>query len=220
MGDKLTGLKAQLERMKKDDPIVRMFVRGVELTTPPFYIPDTDPVEYVLPTETLDIAEEVIRLRALDSMANKFAEAAKQYRKEVEQVLHEAMSSKGPTGFTTKSGWRFAMTSTSQIQAKAEEGGTGNPNLKQWLVDNGAPDVAEGTINANTLKSTLSTWLKDNPIEATKQVGDDQIPLGGEELLTALGISAEDFALRQAEHVRLVAMVNIAKEPAISVTKA
>lgn len=220
MGDKLTALQGQLDRMKKDDPVVRTFDRAVKLLQPPYYIPGTDPVEYVLPEGTLELAEEVIRLDAIKSLATALEKSTSEYVKEVKLKLHELMSTVGPTGFTTKSGFRFSMTSTNYVQALPELGGTGNPELKQWLKDNGMPDVAEGTINANTFKSSVNTWMRDNPIEATKQVGDDHVMLAGAELLEALGIDEAELARRQAEHDRINAMARITSEPAISVTKA
>lgn len=238
MGDKLDGLKVRLESERGDDKLVRIVKAGVELTTPPYYIPDTDPVQYVLPEDSLPLAEEVLRLRRLKDFFGDLSSAVNEYTKEVEMALFECMATKGPTGFTHH-GQTFAMSSTKQIQAIKELGGTGNPDLKQWLIDNGAPKVAEGTINATTLKSTLSTWLKDHPIEATKQVGDDHIPLSGDELIEALGLTdrveireddegnavevhvtaQEQYEDRVERTNLLLTMVNVHSEPSLSVTK-
>jgi hypothetical protein len=238
VSEKLDGLVARLSQERGDDTLIHIVKRGVELTTPPYYIPDTDPVQYVLPEDALPLAEEVLRLRRVKDFLGDLASAVKEYTSEVEIKLFEVMAEKGPTGFTHM-GQTFAMSSNKQIQAIKELGGTGNPDLKQWLIDNGAPKVAEGTINANTLKSTISTWLKDHPIEATKQVGDDQVPLSGQELLDALGLSdrvelreddegneisvtvtaAEQLADRIARHETLLTMVKVHSEPTLSVTK-
>lgn len=226
MGAKLDGLKLKLDRMKKDDPAVRAFTRITELLSPehgphPYTLND----EFVLPPgqnkgQTLELGEEVIRLRGIKTLAAALEESVSQYVKEVELQLHHAMSTVGPVGFSTKSGFKFSMTSQNIVQADKEQGGTGNPHLKQWLVDNGMPDVAAGTINANTFKSSVNKWMEANPIEAVKQVGDDNIILEGAELLEELGVTQEELDGRIAQHASLRSMATITSTPAISVTKA
>lgn len=235
MGSKLSGLEAKLDAMKADTPPIRMFKRGVELLSPehsetPYYIPDTDPIEYVLPTDTLELAEEVLRLRQYKQLASAYSDAVSEYVKEVELELHKAMSTKGPVGFTTKSGFRFAMTSQSQAKARPELGGTSNPALKQWLIDNDMPQIAAGSINATSLKSAVSRWMELYPIEAFVQEGDDMRELHGDELLQALHLedtvdaegntvtAQQQLEARIAEHERLEELMEIAKIPAISVT--
>lgn len=218
MGDKLQAMDAFLERMKKTDPTIAPVIRMLELLRPPYYIPDTDPIEYVLPDDALPLAEEVLRLRDICDLISKLSGVATERKEEAEAKLYEVMATKGPTGFTHLNR-RFAMTSTNYVKALPELGGTGNPELKQWLIDNEMPDVAAGTINANTFKSSVNTWMRDHPIEATKQVGDDQVILEGAELLEALGIDQEEYAHRKAEHERLLSMTQITTEPKVSVTK-
>lgn len=227
MGDKLTGLKATLERMKPGDPLVRVISKTVELLSPqhsphPYQMPDG---EYVLPPGTskghsLELGEEVIRLRAIKTMVTSLEAAVSEYVKEVELALHTSMAQNGPVGFTTQTGYKFSMTSQNIVMADKEQGGTANPELKKWLVDNGMPDVAAGTINANTFKSSVNKWIEANPIEAVKQVGDDNVILEGAELLEELGIDQGEFDRRVAEHERLRSMATIQTKPAISVQKA
>ncbi len=155
-----------------------------------------------------------------ESKMSRLEEAVSEYTKEVELQLHTAMSTVGPVGFTTNSGFKFSMTSQNIVQADKDQGGTANPALKQWLVDNGMPDVAEGTINANTFKSSVNKWIEGHPIEAVKQVGDDNIILEGAELLEELGIDQEELDKRIVEHERLLSMATVMSKPAISVTKA
>lgn len=238
MSDKLDALEVRLTTERGDDPLVHIVKRAVGLLQPPYYIPDTDPVQYVLPDEAIPLSEEVLRLRRVKDLIGDLASAVNEYVKEVEMALFNVMAEKGPTGFTHLN-QTFAMSSTKQIQAIKELGGPANPDLKQWLIDNGAPKVAEGTINATTLKSTISTWLKDHPIEATKQVGADAVPLAGDELIAALGLSdrvelrqddegnevqvtvtaQEQYEDRVARHEALLSMVNVHSEPTLSVTK-
>lgn len=238
MGDKQEAMDAFLGRMKKTDPTIAPVLRMIELLRPPYYIPDTDPVEYVLPDEALPLSEEILRLRDVKDLVSKLSGVAGEKLDEAEDKLYDVMATKGPTGFTHLNR-RFAMTSTNYVQADKEQGGTGNPELKQWLIDNGMPDVAAGTINANTFKSSVNTWMNDHPIEKTKQVGDDQVILEGAELIEALGITdapillldengeyqevlwtaEQHYAERVAQHERLLSMAKITSEPKISVTK-
>lgn len=233
--------RAKLARLRSDDPAVRLFTRLTAIVSPersatPYMIPDSDPVEWVLPPGTskmhsFELAQELVRLDEIKSFSSAFDSAIGEYVKDVKLRLHASMLENGPARIDDY-GYTFLMTTTSRAQADKEQGGTGNPELKKWLVDNGMPDVAEGTINANTLKSSISTWMTDHPIELTEPEGDEMRMIEGQELLDKLGLEdrpdphdperiwtqQEQYDARVAEHERLRSMVNISVDPNISMT--
>lgn len=225
MGAKLDGLRIKLSSMKKDDPAVRVFTRATEILSPEYapvayHMPGTDPVEWVLPTDNLDLAEEIHRLREIKTFAAALSEAVNEYVAEVEMEMLEGMQNGTfPRRFESRRGVMFGPTNQAYFTPIKEQGGTSNPNLKQWLIDNKMPDVAEGSINYQTLQSAVGKWMDANPIEATREEGGEAIIVEGAELLEELGIDQAEFDRRAAEHERLRTMVDIGHKPKLSVKK-
>ena len=237
MGDKLVALNAMLEKRKKSDSDVHYVTALRNMLAKPYYIDDPDDLEArVYPDDALPMAEHLLQIAAVRELIGKLSSAADEALEEAKQHLHGIMSTKGPTGFTHL-GKRFAMSSTAYVQARKELGGTGNPDLKQWLLDNEMPDIAAGAINAASFKSGVNKWIEAHPIEAT----DGDRDLHGEELLEALGLvdqiipetydeagqvvtpervltAAEQLEHRKAEHERLNELARIEKVPTLSMT--
>lgn len=226
MGTKLEAFRMRLSALKKDDPAVRVFTKAVELLSPehaatPYHIPGTDPVEYVLPTDNLDLADEIHRLRDIKKFAADLSTAADEYVAEVEGAMLEKINEGVfPRRFESRRGFMFGPTNQAFFTPDKDQGGTGNPALKEWLKDNGMPDVAEGTINYQTLQSSVGKWMIANPIEAEGEANGEAYILEGAELLEELGIDQEEFDRRAAEHARLKSMVAIGHKPKLSVNKA
>lgn len=240
MGDKMQGLNALLEKRKKTDPAVGFVGKLRDLLARPYYISDPDDLDArVFPDDALATAEHILHLRDLKDLFSQLSSTAGEAVEEAQVHLYEIMSTKGPTLFTHK-GQRFALSSTTYAQARKELGGTENPELKALIAELGMTKIAAGAINATSLKSGVNKWMEQNPIEASKQVGDDMIDVHGDELIDALGLAdmtestyddagnltgevvvtaAEQLERRRAYHARLHELMLITSKPTISVTK-
>lgn len=225
MSAKLSALRKKLASERGDHPYVRMFRRGCELLLPPYYIgtdPDqadvNEPDMRALPDDTQEHAREVLRLREYKAFAAAFSAAVDGYLKQVELELYEKMQKQGPRRFECD-GMMFGPTHTNIVKARPELGGTGNPDLKQWFIDVDLPDIAAGTINANTMKSAVNEWMKNHPTTAVKAGEHDDEELRGEELLSALGIDQEELDERLELRGRLDGMLEIGQQPTLSVRK-
>lgn len=239
IGEKQAALNAYIEKRKKSDPDVHHVVALRNMLARPYFLEGTDPDDLmarVFPDDSLPMAEHLLKIEEVRELIGKLKSAADEAYEDAKMHLHHIMGTKGPTLFAHM-GKRFSMSSTAYVQARKELGGTGNPDLKDWLLREGMPDIAAGTINAATFKSGVNKWIAAHPIEAT----DGDRDLHGEELLEALGLvdvivpetynedgdidvpehvltAAEQLTRRISAHAQLNELARIEKVPTLSMT--
>lgn len=141
------------------------------------------------------------------------------------EILLELMTESETQNFSRK-GEQYYLTKTSYVQARKELGGLQNPNLVGWLEDHELGGIVKPTINAQTLRGTINTWLETHPVE----VVEDGDFLEGQELYDALGLKPivdedsghvvteeEQLEARRAEIERLNELVLITEKPYVGV---
>lgn len=172
--------------------------------------------------EAADLLADITDFKALVDQLSKAVNEQVEIRN---RILYELMVEKEMQSLDRR-GVKLYLTKTSYVQARKEVGGLSNPNLVSWLDDHNLGGIAKKTINAQTLRGTINTWLEDNPIE----VVEDGEFLEGQELYDALGLKPiedpdsgtivteeEQLEQRRQDHERLNELVLITEKPYVGV---
>lgn len=169
-----------------------------------------------------DLLAEVTEVKDLVDLLSKAVNEQVEVRN---KILYDLMIEKEMQSLARR-GVKLYLTKTTYVQARKEVGGLQSPQLVSWLEDHDLGGIAKKTINAQTLRGTINTWIADNPIEV---VVDGEF-LEGEELYEALGLvpiedpdsgtvvtPAEQYQQRLAEYEALDQVVLRTEKPYVGV---
>lgn len=204
MGDKLDGYRAKLNAMPEDSPLR---ILGVEI--------GRAMGTKSTPTTDKGYAALLLELEALKKIVDAALAAINEEYKRRKNQLYEIMLAEETTSFTCK-GKTFYQTTETWVKAKDELGGRTNPDLKAWLEEVELGNIVKQDINYQTLQGSVNEWLTRNPIEFVKN-GDY---LEGQELLDALGLTAEEYETLKAQHARVRELCDIGESHTVGMRKA
>ncbi len=204
MGSKIDGFVALADRTRGDDPVGLAAHELIEL----LWIEDA-------PANLFESADTLQHIRQAKDMLKAASEAVNERHEEVSQRLYNDMVEQGMQNFS-RNGLSFYLTTERFVQANKELGGTSNPDLVEWLESNELGDIAKRNVNAQSLRSAVNEWLKDNPVEAVVD-GDE---LDGDDLLTHLGLKAGEYKDRTARREALLELVILSEKPKVGIRKA
>jgi len=105
-----------------------------------------------------DLGREMEKVRkALDTAKDKKTKIQKQYDYLTKNALPRVMEEAGISSFKLKSGKGILVKDEMYVSSRKEQ----QPELFQWMRDNGNGDLVIETINSSTLKSFIGKSIKD-----------------------------------------------------------